>query len=453
MLSSLAAIVAAGLAESGTVSFSWDEIEGEVPVGLVAAGLAVIIFAAILVYEIWRWLTSLPAKLREEKQHRNEIEGYQALCSGMIAAAAGDALGARANARLAERHLGDRSGLLLLTAQTAQLEGEHDVAQLKFKEMLNRPETEFLGLRGLLANAVHQGDFEEALDLARKAYKLAPATSWVLTTLFDLLIRFEEWHEAIGVTKDLKKYELLLESEAKRRLGLLNFLLAEEAMEDGRGDDAFNLAKSALQYVPDFSPAVGSAAHIALATGRQGQAARFVEQAWRTAPHPELAAIYKQIQADETPQDRLTRFERLAACNPAHSLSHAIMAELALNAGELDVARQHLNAAIETDPRAGHYRLMADLERACGSTQSVIQDMQDRAIAAPPDPQWVCQDTGEVVAQWRLFAPSGRFDAISWEMPPRVAELIRRDPPIYRLDGSDHSKEKPANRTDQPKNP
>ena len=49
-------------------------------------------------------------------------------------------------------------------AQTAQLEGKEEVAHLKFRQMLERPDAEFVGLRGLLAQAMKTGDYDEALD-------------------------------------------------------------------------------------------------------------------------------------------------------------------------------------------------------------------------------------------------------------------------------------------------
>lgn len=423
--------IAAVLADSGTITFRWRELEGSVPVGLLAASLGIMLFGAVVLYEFWRWLSSLPGKLRDNRQHRREVEGYQALASGMIAAAAGDALGARANARLAEKLLGDRSVNLLLTAQTAQLEGQEDIAQLKFKEMLRRPETEFLGLRGLLAEAVRNGDHETALELARRAYKRSPNTSWVLTTLFDLTTRTELWAEALGVVNDLARQQLASPREAARRRGLLNFLLAEEAMEEDRPDDAMSFARTAVKLIPDFAPAVVSASLIALETGRAGQARRFIEAAWRLAPHPELAAVFARIEPSQSPQERLERFERLAALNPNHALSHAVLAEVALAANALDEAAEHLDTAIGIDARAGHFRLYADLERARGGNDDTVRNWLERAIEARPDPQWVCEDTGEVLEEWRLFGPSGRFDCVRWETPPAMAELIRAPRTTY----------------------
>ena len=65
-----------------------------------------------------------------------------------------------------------------------------------FNNMLERPETAFLGLRGLLMQAQRDGDEKAALDYAREAYKLRPKTPWVLTTLFDLQVRHGDWTNA-----------------------------------------------------------------------------------------------------------------------------------------------------------------------------------------------------------------------------------------------------------------
>ena len=55
-----------------------------------------------------------------------------------------------------------------------------------------------------------------------------------------------------------------------------------------------------------------------------------------------------------------------------------------------------------------------------------------------PDRAWVCEDTGEVLTAWQPFAPSGRFDAVQWSTPPRVATMMNSDETTYlRARGSD----------------
>ena len=82
--------------------------------------------------------------------------------------------------RRADKLLDHAPATLLLSAQTAQLEGDEGAART-FQEMLKHQETEFLGLRGLLAQAMKDGDWESALTLARRAYLRRPNTPWVLT--------------------------------------------------------------------------------------------------------------------------------------------------------------------------------------------------------------------------------------------------------------------------------
>jgi len=58
--------------------------------------------------------------------------------------------------------------------------------------MLERPETAFLGLRGLLMQALKAGDRREALELARRAYEERPKTGWAITTLLALTMSRSE---------------------------------------------------------------------------------------------------------------------------------------------------------------------------------------------------------------------------------------------------------------------
>ena len=59
-----------------------------------------------------------------------------------------------------------------MTAQAAQLDGNQSAAAATFREMLTHEETEFLGLRGLLVQAVRKGDSATARELARRAFEI-----------------------------------------------------------------------------------------------------------------------------------------------------------------------------------------------------------------------------------------------------------------------------------------
>lgn len=422
--------VAVWLANSpGEVIVSWQATETVLPIGIAVAIIAAVTAAGIVVYEVWRWIAGLPRKIRDNRQQRRQIRGYQELTHGLIAAAAGDVTGARVHTRQAEKLLDANAATLLLSAQTAQLEGKEDVAQLKFQQMMKKPQTEFLGIRGLLADAVKRGDQEEALELAKRAHARSPNTSWVLTTYFDLLTRAGNWAEAEALISDMAREKLLTGAEATRRRALMKHMQASEALEAGRDKEALDLGRKAAGLAPAFAPGAITAALAAKRRGRLRLAKRLIEDCWTLAPHPDLARAYADLVPDETAVERLNRCARLEKLRPDHLVSQMTMAELAMNARHWDTARQHLGNALTVSPTAGTYRLYAEYERASGGGDAKARDWLAKAADAPADRCWVCEDTGEVLASWQLFGPSGRFDSVHWDSPPTLAPMLRDQRP------------------------
>ena len=174
----------------GTVTMEWFGWRIErAPVGILILAVLVLVVIAALVYRFWRFLYRSPRAIShhfaENKRHR----GYRALSQGMVAVAAGDAVEAARLARRADGLLRDPPLTLLLSAQAAQLNGDERAARRYFETMLESPDTKFLGLRGLVMQAIKEGDETQALAYLRQARALKPKSSWVHTTLFDLAER------------------------------------------------------------------------------------------------------------------------------------------------------------------------------------------------------------------------------------------------------------------------
>src|SRR3954453_23271803 len=146
----------------GTVMVRWLDQELVLSVGTVVAVALAFAAVVIVLFELFRLLGGLPRRTRISRVRGREKQGYQELTRGLMAAAAGALAAARAHHRQGERHMPANPGLLLLAAQTAQLEGKEEVAYLKFRKMIERPETELVGLRGLLAQTMRTGDRDEA---------------------------------------------------------------------------------------------------------------------------------------------------------------------------------------------------------------------------------------------------------------------------------------------------
>ena len=180
------------------------------------AAVALIAAVAALIYRFWRALIGAPGTFGRWRRERRRRKGYVALTQGMVAVAAGDPDEARRQARRADVLLNEPPLTMLLSAQAAQLNGDENAAGRYFTQMLERSETEFLGLRGLLIQAMRKGEHGRAIELARRARALRPKTPWVLTTLFELETRSGDWPAAADTLGRAQRAGALPAPQARR---------------------------------------------------------------------------------------------------------------------------------------------------------------------------------------------------------------------------------------------
>ena len=145
---------------------------------------------------LYRWIVGAPGALLEGWGESRRRRGYRELTQGLAAVAAGDGAEAQKHARKAEQLLAEPALTLLLSAQAAQLTGDRDGAKRAFNAMLDDEQMAFLGLRGLIGQALREGDQSQALAYAERAFKLRPQTPWVVHSLFDMQAQIGQWKAA-----------------------------------------------------------------------------------------------------------------------------------------------------------------------------------------------------------------------------------------------------------------
>src|SRR5690606_28849151 len=143
-----------------------------------------------------------PRQIAQARAEARRRKGYRALTQGMVAVAAGDPDEARRQSQRAAVLLNEPPLTLLLAAQAAQLDGDEQAARKYFTAMLERPETRFLGLRGVLTQSLKSGDTKAALDYAARARQERPGAAWATTTLLDLQLRAGDWNGAEATLTD-----------------------------------------------------------------------------------------------------------------------------------------------------------------------------------------------------------------------------------------------------------
>jgi HemY protein len=374
--------------------------------------------------------------MRSARRARRRERGYRALTQGMVAVAAGDADEAHRQARRADALLHDPPLTMLLSAQAAQLKGDVAAAKRYFTAMLEKEETAFLGLRGLLMQAEREGDHPAARHLIERAHALRPNTPWVVEALLAHRIRDGHWREALSVAERAVKAGLSPHGSSSAATAALTTALAMDARANGEGVRARALARRAQRLAPGFLPAAILRAEMLAGDGRKRAARRVVQAAWTRHPHPDLARLAASLEgADALARERA--IERLVAANPEARESRIARAEAALDAKLWGVARTQLAPLAADAPSAHVCRLMARLEAEGGDTAAERAWLL-RAATAPADPAWVCASCGVPAPAWTPKCPHcGEFATLAWGGDGAAAAAlapIKAAPPPHVID-------------------
>jgi HemY protein len=424
VLTALVVTAAVWLADRpGAVTVHWQgwRVDTSVPVLGVALLLVLAVLATAL--RLVRAVVRGPARLVAARRARRVRDGYRALSDGLAAVAVGDRRAAGTLARRADRLLADSSLTGLLTAQAAELAGDAGEAERRLKGMVERPETAFLGLKGLTTLALQQGDRTAALDYARRAWASnSGAADGLATTLFDLQARAGQWAEAELTLTEAKKRGALSGADLLRRRALALTGRAAAAERDGDAAAAARLALEATRADPMFVPAAAAAAGLLHRQGRQRKAAAVVEAAWRCAPHPALVEAWIGLAPAETPLMRVKRMERLVRANPDSADGHLGLARAALAARLWGLARTHLESAVKLRASEAAFTLLARLEREERQDEAAAATWTARAASAPADPVWLCGACAGAAAAWSAACPAcGAIDTLAWKSPATAA--------------------------------
>lgn len=357
------------------------------PVALLILALAFAVLYAILSFI--GWLRRLPARMRERRAARHRVEGDAAVTRALVALAAGTPEQARLEVRRARQHLGDTPQTLLLTAEAERLAGREAAATDAFKALADREDARFLGLRGLLRQAIARHDWPAAQRLAREAEAAQPGAAWVREERAQLALHTRDWREALALSPP----------EAPRAA----LALAAAGQEEDEAKAA-ELERQAFNADPGFAPAAIAHARRQRAGGSPRRAKATLEQAWTAAPHPDLGAAY--LEDLEDPLTRVKAVEELTRRNHVDPESRLLMARVALEAGLTGRARGELEALVAAPGAADRraFLLLAELEEAEHGDTPEARAAQARwlreAANARPEPRWRCTHCGTDHRAW-----------------------------------------------------
>ncbi len=412
-------VAALGLAwfadRPGSVTIEWLGYQVQTSAFVGALAVAGVVVVLLLVWALLRFALTRPAALVAHMRERRRRQGLDALSRGLVAIGVGDRVLATRYATVAGRYLPSEPLTALLRAQAAQLKGDREAARRVFEAMLDRPETELLGLRGLFLEAKRRNDIEAARSLVEQAVRRDPELGWSVNALFDLQARAGDWAGAMATLAIARRHGHVEPDSAVRRRAVL---LAAEAREIEASDPgkSLNLATEALRLAPSLIPAAEIAGRILASKGETRQASRVIARTWKLAPHPDLALVYAFAKPGEAPRERLKRVKHLASLNPDDIEGPIAVAAAAIEAHEWREAREALAPYVEDRPPARVCALMARIESGELGDKGREREWLARAVRAPRDRAWIAD--GYISDRWLPVSPvTGAVDAFEWKAP------------------------------------
>lgn len=359
-------------------------------------------------------------------------KGYQALSDGFLALASGEGRLALMRAQRAEKYLERPELTTLLVAQAAEAAGDGKRATEAYKKLLAEDATRFVGIRGLMLQKLSEGDTDMALKLAEKAFALKPRHAETQDILLKLQSESADWKGARATLGAKMKAGALPKDLYRRRDAVLALQEAQAIMDDSASVEAREAAIEANRKSPDLIPAAVMAARSLIAKGDRKGATRVVKKAWEGIPHPDLAAVFAEIEPEESAAARLKRFKPLIAQHPDHDETRLMQAEMLISAEDFPAARRILGDLVTRHPTQRALAVMAAIERGEGAEEAVVRGWLSKALVAPRGPQWCCDKCQAIHAEWHPICDNcGGFDTLSWREPQentaqsaRGAELL-----------------------------
>jgi HemY protein len=455
--------------QPGMLQLEWLGYQLEMRTSLAVALVLVLGLIVIFADRLLRGLLDLPGLLGRNLARRRAAQGHRALALGMIAVSAGEPAEASRQASRAQRLLSAPQLTDLLSAQAANLSGDHRAAGRYFTSLTGNADTAFLGHIGLARLALEDDRSDDALAEAQKALSLRPKSALAARQVMVLQAERGNWDAALPAlnvmalnvpTPQMKAPNMKApntkagadDEDAQviaRHRAALNFLLAREGVPEFMGAEStgggfmetgssgpvhsstvhsstVNQLQTALAAWPAFWPAAILLADIHLAAAAPRKAVKSLEAAFRVMPH---AAIATRLQTAWNSNEGKTvaRLLKLVAASgdTAHE-ARSVVAAVALAHGLTGEAGRLIGEIPDAERDAATWRLAAQLAESGDNPDPAAANKALRMAGEAPRPRrWQCTSCQQLHDRWQAHcAGCAGFATLDWRRPDGLSPLV-----------------------------
>ncbi len=400
----------------GSVVVEWMGYRAQTSVMFAILFVIITIITFTLLLQLIIWVRTAPKRYKKAMKDKRQSRGLTALSQGFAAIAAGDIKQARVLTQKASNNLDNMPLTKLLAAQTAQLEGNRELAKVHYNSMLGDKETEIIAIKGLLIEAKQENDLGKSLFLAEKALALRPDADWAILILFDLYRKMHHWQKAAEITHTALKYNLITKEDSARNLGLIYLMQYLEQSKNLKHVKNEKLIENAYKLIPDFVPAIIAYANMLFRKEKTRKALKILESGWSKSPHPDIATTYMENYANSTNEKRLEKAEKLFNLSSGHPEGNIVIARELITSGKFSDARRHLKIALQFGETSVICYLLAELESLEKADPKVVHHWREHALVANNVAIWECKSCNIKSPKWNVTCSNcGAFDSFTWK--------------------------------------
>ena len=173
----------------------------------------------------------------------------------MLALANKDYKKAVEEARNTNKYLKDKSLGLLLTSEALKIEKKFDQLYDVYENMLKNPNTNLLGLRGLMEQNLRSEDYHHASIYGEKLFQLNPKIDKLYETLVNILCKANNWQKLIFLCDQALRNKVINKKSYAEHKSIALYEIAK-IKHNSFIDESLKLMESALKLKENFPPFV-----------------------------------------------------------------------------------------------------------------------------------------------------------------------------------------------------
>lgn len=420
-------------AQPGMLQLEWLGWQLEMRTSLAVAILVILALALVFIDRLLRGLLGLPSWLGRNLTRRRTESGHRALTLGLMAVSAGEPEEARRQAARAQRLLAAPQLTDLLSAQAAHMSGDHKAAGRYFTSLTHGKDTAFLGHIGLARLALENDQPEQALAAARRALDMRPKSALAARQVMILEAERGNWAaalpaHAVVAADSHKDNDAAARTMLSRQKAVLAYLDALSSLAPGADPQARRTAagglETAITAAPAFWPAAVRLAALHDEDGSPRKAVKWLETAFRSMPHDDLAAWLRTLWKTNDGGYIARLIKLIPKTGDLADEGRRVAAAAALAHGLVGEARRLLEEIEPADRDAAVWRLISRL--AAEAEGSVAETAALRAAGEAARPRcWQCTACQLVHEAWQGHcAGCAGFATLEWRRPDGVTPML-----------------------------